>query len=191
MQRHSVHPILQDVPKQRVLFFTGHRPEKLPRGERLAQLTAMLHEHIDIAVLLGYTHFYTGLADGIDYFAAEYLFQLRQRDSAVTVIGVQPCQDYREFFRRRGYSMPRLEYMLANVDALVTLPGSYRDARVFLHRNSYMADRSAAVIAVCGDGRSGSMHAFRYAQRRHLSYCRICLERERAEGGWETERCGL
>lgn len=180
----EVHPILQDIPRSRVLCFTGHRPERLPTGRNLQVLLQTLHYYIDMAVGQGYTHFYTGLADGVDYYAAEYLFTLRQKHPQIRIIGVQPCQDYREFFRCRGYSMPRLEFMLANLDALVTLPGTYRDSRVFHRRNYYMVDRSGAVIAVCGNMRSGSMQTFRYAQQQGLAYCRIYIPQNPNQPGW-------
>lgn len=197
MKTYSEHPYLADVPRERILCFTGHRPERLPTGDKLRALTALLHHYIDLAVQQGYTHFYTGLADGVDYLAAEYLFTLRRTHPEIGIVGVQPCEDYHEFFRLRGYSLPRLEYMLANVDALVTMPGSYHNSRVFLLRNNYMVERSAAVIAVCSDGRSGSMQTFQYAIKQGLAYCRIRLDRNRNKftvpelQTWEVQRSGF
>ncbi len=191
MQANPVHPQLVQVPRERALCFTGHRPEKLPQGRALAHLLHMLHLCIEIAVKKGYTHFYTGLADGIDYYAAEHLFALRNTDPAIAVIGVQPCTDYQVFFRSRGYSTPRLEYMLANVDAIVRMPGSYRDYGIFGARNRYMVDHSAAIIAVCGNGRSGSMQTYNYAAKQQLARCRICLEHPHQPVGWEVERYGF
>lgn len=190
-QESALSQILREVPRERILFFTGHRPEKLPEGEKLTHLLTLLHLYIDIAVKQGYTHFLTGLADGIDYYAAEYLFRLRKKNPAIKVIGVQPCQDYHAFFQLRGYSIPRLQFMLANADYVVTLTGSYRNSAVFLRRNCYMADHSKAVIAVCRKERSGSMQAFRYAAGQGLFYCRICLELEHLPVGWEVERSGF
>ncbi len=191
MQANPAQLPLVHVPRERALCFTGHRPEKLPQGEALTHLLNMLHLCIEVAVKKGYTHFYTGLADGIDYYAAEHLFRLRETDPAIVVIGVQPCTDYREFFRVRGYSMPRLEYMLANADALVTLPGSYRNSGIFGARNRYMVDHSAAILAVCSKGRSGSMQTYHYAEKQQLARCRICLEQPRQPVGWEVERYGF
>lgn len=199
MKRTDEHPLLQGVPKSRILCFTGHRPEKLPTGEILQILTETLHYYIDIAISQGYTHFLTGLADGVDYLAAEYLFTLRRKHPDIRVIGVQPCEDYREFFRVRGYSLPRLEFMLREADGLVVLPGSYKSYTVFQKRNYYMVDRAAALIAVCGNGRSGSMQTFNYAARKGLAYCRIYVGqnpdlpayRTLTPEKWVTQRSGF
>lgn len=199
MEQYAEHPLLQDIPRERVLCFTGHRPEKLPARRELQILTETLHYYINISVTKGYTHFLTGLADGVDYLAAEYLFTLRQRYPILQVIGVQPCEDYEEFYCSHGYSLPRLEYMLRNVNGLIVLPGSYRSHKAFRERNYYMVDRSAAIIAVCAKGRSGSMQTLGYAMRQGLSYCRICLDNAGSyplyppltPETWEVERCGF
>lgn len=159
------------------LCFTGHRPDKLPTGEKYQLMLNTLYRCIDYAVTKGYTTFYTGLADGIDYLAAEYLFRLRMNNPQIRIIGVQPCEDYFDFFRRRGYNTCHLDQMMAFADQIITLPGTSYDSQCFLRRNRYMVDHSAAIIAVCSDtGRSGSMQAFRYAVKKTLALCRVCLE---------------
>lgn len=177
------------------LCFTGHRPEKLPKNAALDALLQTLYFHIDNTIKLGFTHFYTGLADGIDYYAAAYLFHLREQNPAITVIGVQPCLDYKEFFQHNGYDMCHLEEMLANVDQLIVLPGNRFDKGIFLKRNRYMVDHCSGIIAVCTEGRSGSMQTYRYAVRSGLAYCRIMPT---AAGppfpkptAWQTELHGM
>ncbi len=165
-----------ELGARRALCFTGHRPEKLPTGRILRLLTDTLHYQIDRAVRNGYTCFYTGLADGIDYYAAEYLFTLRRSHPDIRVVGVQPCEDYEEFFLRRQYSTARLAYMLQTVDKTVVLPGTYRDPQVFLRRNRYMVDHSRALIAVCGSGRSGSAQTLSYARRSGLHCWQIVVD---------------
>lgn len=167
-------PLLNDkTPWTQTLCFTGHRPEKLPKGEELAALTRTLHYYIDRAVNLGFTHFFTGLADGVDYLAAAYLFRLREQRPDLKVIGAQPCREYRELFRDMHYNMEHLEYMLQNADSIHVLPNSRDNRTAFLKRNCYMVEHSSGIIAVCADGRSGSMHTFNYAKKEGLAYCRI------------------
>ncbi|MBR3631052.1 MAG: hypothetical protein IKN55_11365, partial [Oscillospiraceae bacterium] len=56
---------------ERSLCFTGHRPDKLPKGEALDALLAALKFRISrIVNNSGFDRFYVGLADGIDYYAA-------------------------------------------------------------------------------------------------------------------------
>ena len=173
MNQKPFYPQLDGLPRSGSLCFAGHRPEKLPQGRVLEGLTATLQYYIFRAVLKGYTTFYTGMADGIDYLAADYLFGLRLVNPQIIVIGIQPCTDYESFFKRRGYSLPHLYAMQRGVDRLVTLPGTSWDSGIFLRRDDFMVDQCSAIIAVCDNGRSGSMHTFCYAKRRNLAYCRI------------------
>lgn len=188
-------PLLPDpTPWESTLCFTGHRPESLPQGEALDALLNTLYHYIDRAVQLGFTHFYTGMADGIDYLAAAYLFRLRETNPALHIIGVQPCTDYREFFLNRGYSLSCLEEMLRELDSVIVLPHSWRDRDCFKKRNYYMVEHSSAVIAVCADVRSGSMQTFRYAKKERLAYCRIEPFAQAPYPSpelWPTERCGI
>jgi len=169
----AIHPQLADIPWESALCFTGHRPEKLPDGEILRGLTAALYYYIRQAVQLGFTHYFTGLADGIDYLAADYLFALREQNPNIYVIGIQPCTDYEQFYRYRGYSLAHLHRMQESVDRLVILSGSVWEKGIFLRRNRLMADHSSAVIAVCDDRRSGSMYTLSYARHHGLAYCRL------------------
>lgn len=164
---------LGQMPKESTLCFTGHRPEKLPRGAALDHLLAALYYQIDHAVRRGYTFFLTGMADGIDFYATEYLISLKMTHPELTIIGVQPCMDYEEFFRIRRYDMQHLRIMQRGVDCRVALQDSYRNPGVFLQRNRYMVERSSALIAVCSEGRSGSAFTYHYAQKLGLSICRL------------------
>ena len=176
MAQNPLYPQSAPDPKkwENALCFTGHRPEKLPQGKALSGLLDTLHYYICTAVEQGYTRFYTGLADGIDYYAADILFTLRLFDPRIRVIGIQPCQfGYDEFFHSRGYSVTHLRLMQENVDELIVLPGSAFDRGIFQRRNRALVDRSSAIIAVCRDGRSGSLQTYRYAISQGLCYCRI------------------
>lgn len=168
-----VFPELQDFPWHASLCFTGHRPERLPRGDMLEGLKTALYYYIHRAVDLGFTCFYTGMADGVDYYAAHHLFRLREKRPDICVIGIQPCRDYELFFRLRGYSLPHLYEMQDQVDKHIILPGSYGKNGTFLYRNRVMAEHCSGIIAVCDNSRSGSMYTFSYAKELGLSYCRL------------------
>lgn len=190
-------PLSDGAPWESTLCFTGHRPEKLPQGAQLDALLKTLYYYIDHAVNLGFTHFYTGLADGIDYYAAEYLFCLRKDNPRLHVIGVQPCNDYREFFHVRGYSLERLDMMLNNVDVLRILDGTYHDYHSFYRRNQYMVNRSSGIIAVFQQCRSGSASTLQYAREKGLAYCHIEAKLKQTAppypgpGEWPVEQSGF
>jgi uncharacterized phage-like protein YoqJ len=193
--RYTAHPFLCDFPIAQSLCFTGHRPEKLPDGDALRLLKETLYYYIDYAVECGYTYFYTGLADGIDLYAADYLFYKRISNPDIFVIGVQPCTDYEKFFRTRGYSISRLQSTIAALDLLVKMPGSCKDRGIFRERNYLMVEHSSALIAVCGSKPSGSSQTLRYAQKQGLAYCHIHSDRYRTDlctpEDWPTDRKGF
>ena len=191
----SAQTMLASIPWERALGFTGHRPEKLPTGAKLDGLQQALYYQIRCAVDRGFTHFLTGLADGIDYYAANYLFHLRREQPEIRVIGIQPCKDYESFFCRCGYNLSHLHLMTQNVDELIVLPGSAKDKGIFLKRDRILVDSASCIIAVCRDGRSGSMYTLNYTRRAGIPFCRIYPEMP--DGSipppekWLTEQVGF
>lgn len=189
------HGLLRDISRLNALCVTGHRPEKLPGGKKLECLKKTLYYYLEYAVKQGYTHFFDGLADGIDFYAAEYLFRLRETNPELCVIGVQPSEDYEAFFRKAGYDLERLHIMQQNVDRLVVLPQKSWMRGAFLRRNSFMVDHCMAVLAVCSGDSSGSLFTFRHGIKQGLAGCRISPT---PPGGglpepsdWQVERIGF
>lgn len=189
------HGLLRDISRLNALCITGHRPEKLPGGKKLECLKKTLYYYLEYAVKQGYTHFFDGLADGIDFYAAEYLFRLRETNPELYVIGVQPSEDYEAFFRKAGYDLERLHIMQQNVDRLVVLPQKSWMRGAFLRRNSFMVDHCMAVLAVCSGASSGSLFTFRHGIKQGLAGCRISPI---PPGGglpepsdWQVERIGF
>lgn len=56
--------------------FTGHRPKKLQKSEK--EVVAALERAVDAAVSDGYTTFISGMAQGVDIWAAECVLRRRQ-----------------------------------------------------------------------------------------------------------------
>lgn len=56
--------------------FTGHRPEKLSLSE--AEVKPLLEKAIDTAIENGFTTFITGMAPGVDIWAAEIVLKKRK-----------------------------------------------------------------------------------------------------------------
>ena len=188
--------ILTGVSRQQILCFTGHRPEKLPKGKQYEVLLQTLYYYIDIAINQGYTVFLDGMADGIDYAAAEYLFRKRQDYPRLRIVGVQPFENYEAFFRHRGYSLAHLKHMQESFDGIICLKGKY-DASAendlpFRARNYFLVDHSSALIAVCSLTRSGAKQTFDYARKKKLSICRIeakpCLLYTPTPEQWPVEK---
>lgn len=185
-----------EMPWESTLCFTGHRPDKLPDGAVLHGLNLTIYYYIRRAIERGYTTFLTGMADGIDFTAAYYALHLRRTNPILRVIGIQPCsRGYEEYFRRSGYSVPHLRLLQQNVDGLVTLSGAAWDPKVYYRRNRLLVDHASGILAVCDDGRSGSMMTYQYARQKGLAYCRIYPQPAEPEipvpENWPAERDGL
>jgi len=173
------YPVLDSLKKEQTLCFTGHRPDKLPEGKLLAALLQTLYYYIDSALNRGYLYFLDGMADGIDYFAAEYLCRKREAYPNIKIIGIQPCRNYEAFFKERRYSIQHLKFMQEQLDAVICLEGEYfrqngrKNDMLFISRNHFLVDHASAVIAVCSLERSGSKQTVSYAKQKKLAVCRI------------------
>ena len=69
-------------------FFTGHRPEKLSCSE--SEVKPLLGKAIDIAIQNGFTTFITGMAPGVDIWAAELVLEKRKNNPLLHLICAVP-----------------------------------------------------------------------------------------------------
>ena len=78
--------------------FTGHRPQHLPFGmneddERCVKLKEELKEQIiNLIEAEDVTHFITGMALGVDLYAAEIVLDLKARYPSITLESAIPCE---------------------------------------------------------------------------------------------------
>ncbi|MBR6762032.1 MAG: DUF1273 family protein [Oscillospiraceae bacterium] len=161
-------PFFPPEPYERpvhTVCFSGHRPAKLPQGKLLQMIQSLLFEEIRQAVQQGATVFYTGLAQGIDLWAADYVLRLRKDHPQIRLIGVKPfagCGD-----PLRGDDRYHFACVVHAADAIIALqPAFTRDC--YRKRNQYMVDHSDTIIAVVDSMRSGTGQAIRMAQSADL-----------------------
>lgn len=82
----------------RCCAFTGHRPKKFPwkydeKDERCTMLKAVLIEQIEKLTAAGVTDYYTGMALGVDTWAAMAVLALRERNRTVKLHCILPCEE--------------------------------------------------------------------------------------------------
>lgn len=196
MTQAELQSVPNHIPWESSLCITGHRPEKLPEGVYLKALEKVLYYYLDYAVMIGFTHFYVGMAEGIDYLSAMYLFTMRKKNPEIRIIGVQPCIDYETFFGIMHYDLSHLWQMQKQADEIITLSGTWKQKGTFLHRNQIMVEHSSAILAVCQcSHHSGSMHTLQYAKKLGLAYCWIQSDYlpklPISPKSWAVERCGF
>ena len=94
--------------------FTGHRPQSLPFGfdesdKRCTSLKSVMRDQI-VALIEneGVTHFITGMALGIDMYAAEIVLDLKSKYPHITLEWMsQRYREYREICPQKGQDRHR------------------------------------------------------------------------------------
>ena len=149
----------QELRRHRCCF-TGHRPERLGMPETEAIFG--LKKEIRAAIADGFQTFISGMARGVDLWAAEIVLALRDEGVAVRLICASP---YRGFESRWSWEwQERYCRVMERADLVrFIFPGYSGDC--FQRRNQWMVDHSARVIAVCNGQPSGTQNTIDYARR--------------------------
>lgn len=146
--------------RQHRVCFTGHRPEKLTRSEEL--IKEDLEKEIRQAVADGLTDFITGMAPGVDIWAAEIVINLREAGQPLGLICACPYEGFENKWEPEWKD--RYREILSKADSTVYVCGHYSRG-CFQIRNQWMVDRSARVIAVFNGEKSGTKNTINYAKR--------------------------
>lgn len=150
----------------RTCCFTGHRPQSFPwkydeRDLRCMALKFRLKREILKAIQQeSVRHFLTGMALGVDIWAADIVLSLRER-LPITLECVLPCQD--QAARWRQESQEHYQSILRRCDQVTLLQERYTPD-CYDKRNRYMVDHSDLVIAVWNGLPSGTGNTVAYAQ---------------------------
>jgi len=148
--------------------FTGHRPRNLPwkydeTSLDCVQLKRVLEYQILQLIERGVMEFYTGLAQGVDTWAAQIVLQLRERNPGLRLHCVLPCRNQAENWVAVAKELH--QHIQHQADTVVTLSEKYYDG-CMLVRNRYLVDHTSVLLAVYnGSWRSGTGMTVRYAQK--------------------------
>lgn len=157
--------------------FTGHRPEKLEATE--GEIKTALTREIRAAISDGYSVFISGMARGVDLWAAEIVLDLRDRGEAVQLICAVPFPGFELQWERDWKE--KYQSILERTDLTRTVCPRY-SKNCFQLRNQWMVDHSARVIAVYNGARGGTRNTLEYAAALGVAVVRISC------GGGEIER---
>lgn len=153
---------------ERCCAFTGHRPKKLPWGYDEADsgcvaLKQALAEQIAGLVAAGYTDFFSGMAEGVDTWAALAVLALKKENPTLKLHSVLPCEGQAD-----GWSALAQELyhsILEQADDVVYVRREHSKG-CMLERNRYLVDHAACLLAVYnGERRGGTAMTVRYAQK--------------------------
>ena len=146
--------------------FTGHRPQSLlwkfnENDERCIKVKEKL-EHLIRGLIekYGVTHFISGMAQGIDLYAAEIVIKLKEEYPVLLECAI-PCDT-----QTNGWSLPevsRYEKILSLADKVTYVSHQYTK-ECMMKRNKYMVDNALYLIAVWNGQGSGTGNTVRYAK---------------------------
>lgn len=143
--------------------FTGHRSYKLGLDNSASlNLKKKLKEVILGMAEEGINVFYTGMAQGIDLWAAAAVIEVRREKNNVRLISAVPF-----YGQENGWSLQdRVEYLriLDACDESYILSTSYYPKCYFV-RNEFMVDRCERVLAVYNGKGGGTKYTVDYALR--------------------------
>lgn len=157
--------------------FTGHRPEKLNADEETVK--PLLEREIRRAVDDGMTVFISGMARGVDIWAAETVLRLRDEGCPVRLICACPFDGSERYWSAAWQE--RYRKILAAADHVRMICAAYTPACFHL-RNRWMVDHSARVIAVFDGGSGGTKNTIDYARRTGVPVVTIAVDPVAADG---------
>ena len=149
--------------------FTGHRPEKLTAPER--QIKRELEREIRQAIADGLDVFITGMARGVDIWAAEIVLMLRDSGMPIRLMCASPFDGFERSWNDEWQQRYR-QIMSAADHTLFVCKGYSRSC--FQIRNEWMVNHSARVIAVFNGEKGGTKNTIDYAHAQNIHLVTIC-----------------
>lgn len=143
--------------------FTGHRPEKLTRAEWLIKRD--LEKQIRQAIADGLDVFITGMARGVDLWAAEIVLKLRDSRQPVKLMCACPYDGFEKRWQQEWQK--QYQNILVRADYVKYVCEGYSRS-CFQIRNEWMVNHSARVIAVFNGENSGTKNTIEYAAKRKV-----------------------
>lgn len=146
--------------------FTGYRPEKLPFfGEDdplCAELKKRLSSQIEELINDGAAEFYTGMALGVDTWAAEEVLNQKEKYPHIRLTALIPCLD--QAARWSGENQTRYRGIISQCDQKVTLSAKYTKT-CMQNRNIALVDLCDVLVAVYDGKKGGTMQTVNYAKK--------------------------
>ena len=159
-----------------IVFFTGHRPDKLG-GYNEDNLTAQwvkdsLRDVIRKLILKGAIEFICGGAQGVDTWAAEICLAFRDSGSPIRVVIARPYETHGQDGTWTIAAQTRYHQILVRADEVVVVSNGAYAANKMEMRNHYMVNRSDFGVCVWNGTAGGTKNCISYAK---LKTKRLCL----------------
>ena len=150
-----------NTPIETTCCFTGHRPEKIKGTEK--EIRLKLREEINRAISSGYDTFITGLAPGVDTWAALEVLKIKESNKNIKHFCAVPFKGVEK--NRTKEQIIDFNYIISNSNDMIYISEKY--ARwCFLARDKWMVNRSKRVIAVFNGTKGGTEFTISYAKKK-------------------------
>lgn len=137
------------------ISFTGHRPDKLPffgeDDDLCIDLKARLYNQIKALAERGALEFYSGMALGVDTWAAEAVLEVKKEFPQISLNAVIPCPEQAD--RWSAEDKARYQKLLTQCSKKFTISPHYAKG-CMMKRNKALVQFCDLLIAVF-DGHSG------------------------------------
>ena len=151
-----------------VCAFTGHRPKSFPwkydeKARDCVQLKEVLAVQIKQLAEQGVTTWLTGMAQGVDLWAAGIVLDLKEKNPALRLHCILPCEG--QEVKWPVAEQERYRSILRQADEAICVNQEYHDG-CMLERNRWLVEHSSVLLAVYnGTYRSGTGMTIRYAKQ--------------------------
>ena len=147
--------------------FTGHRPQNLGFARGSAAETALKNrisgEILRLITEQNVCHFISGMALGVDTYAAQTVLRLKEIYPGLTLECAVPCKGQEKKWPRADRAV--YADILARADRVTVLQETYTPFCMKL-RDAYMVDRADIVLAVWNGRRGGTAYTVSCARKR-------------------------
>lgn len=150
--------------------FTGHRPDKLFGYDRNSKgnvrvLNDLREEIIYLIEVEEVSIFITGMALGIDTWAALIIIELKEIYPHIKLIGAIPCKEYYSTWEEE--SIKEFHYIISKCDQYFYVVDTKYTKTCLKKRNMWMVDRAKYVLAIFNnENNGGTYHCIQYAERK-------------------------
>ena len=153
------------MSEKKTCCFTGHRPSKIGFSESSEEMTdlknSIASEILGLINDHGVRHFISGMALGIDTYAAETVLKLREIYPDITLECAVPCRTQSK--KWSAANRERYNDILLKADK-VTVLHEYYNYTCMHDRDRYMVDNSDMVLAVWNGTPGGTAFTVNYAR---------------------------
>ena len=154
--------------RNKTCCFTGHRPEKLSVNTEFVK--EQLKKAIKGAIADGYKIFISGMARGVDIWAAELVLEERKKNNCIKLFCASPYRDMEKNWEN-DYKT-RYQDIIKNADMVEYVCRHY-SKQCFQMRNTYMVERCSRLIAVYDGQKGGTHNTIKYAEKSGLKIINI------------------